>query len=150
MRQERRRPAVVASTRSRIVGGVPVTMARARICDRMSLMGARVPIVPYIRVPTCGRTPPITDGSLRGEKKQSASMATKALRRSLVEVAMHQAARMTGPLCAGSPRDRLARTLPLKTQASIRLALLRPAKTQTGAIALRYIMIIAHFLYYGD
>lgn len=138
MRRGRAPLAGAASTRPPTAAGGPATTARAPTCARMRRTRARDPIELCIRVPICGKTPPITDDSLKGEKRLSALTDMKAQRLSREAGETRQPRRTTGLPCDGNPSAKPARTPPLKTRASIPLAHSPRVKTRIEAIAQRY------------
>lgn len=113
-------------------------MGKGRTCDPIRRTRNPVPIELCIRVPIYGKIHPTTDVLLKEEKRPYVLTGTKAPQRSHGEVATHRALPTTGPRCAGNPNGRPVRTLRPKTRESTLPARLPPAKTRTGATALRY------------
>lgn len=113
-------------------------MGKGRTCDLIHRMRVQAPIEPCTRVPIYGKIHPTTDGLRKEEKRQYVLTVTRVPRRSREEVATPRALPTTGLLCAGSPNGRPVRTPQPKTRESTPPARLPPAKTRTGATALRY------------
>lgn len=139
------RPVVIASTPRRIVTGEVAMTAKVLTYDLTQETKVHALNEQFIRVLICGKTPLITVDSRKEEKRPFVSMVMRDRQLSRVAEGTRREAHSTGPPYVGSPSDRRARTPLPKTLASTPQVPSPPAKTQTGATALRYLSTFTFF-----